>query len=320
MPHREHTFESLADFAARGTRLREARPVITVGSFDGVHLGHQYLLNELVEWARREHAPSLVLTFRTHPREMMTGREVPALNSAPHKCRLLRRYGVDAILLIEFDETLRSLPAPRFMADFVRDGLNARAMLAGFNNRIGKDGEGTPALLAEIGRPLGIVVREAERIEVSGQAMSSSAIRAHVARGDFLWARKMLGRPYSISGVVQHGDARGRTIGFPTANLSLQGLASPPNGVYGVRVRLDSRTWLGAANIGTRPTVDPARRQPLLEVHLLDFAGDLYGRELEVEFLFSVRAEMKFDGIEALKAQLARDVQEIRTRAVLDEF
>lgn len=311
-----NTFTSFEQFAREGAKLAQSRPVVTVGSFDGLHLGHIYLIDELIELARREQAPSVVVTFSMHPREFMTGKAMPALTTPEHKRKLLLEHGVDAVLLLEFNEHLRKLSARQFLDECVRGALNARVLLVGYNNRIGKDGEGTFGVLKPIGDELGIKVLEAERIEVSGHAMSSTAIRQHVQRGDFLWARKMLGRPYSIVGMVQHGDARGRTIGFPTLNVSLLGLAYPPRGVYGVRVLIDGAWQLGAANIGVRPTVDKAREQPLLEVHVLDFSGDLYGREIEVEFLFRVRDERKFDSLEALKAQLHADVAEIRRRAV----
>jgi riboflavin kinase/FMN adenylyltransferase len=314
LPYRAITFDSFDAFARDAARVVAARPVVSVGSFDGVHLGHQYLLNQLVEWARREHAPAVVVTFRTHPREVMTGKVMPSLNSPEHKLRLLSKAGVDAILMLEFDDRIQKMTAREFMEVCVRDSLHARGMLVGFNNQIGKDREGTFPVLREIGREIGIEVREGEPVEVSGEAMSSSTIRKHVAAGDFLWARKMLGRPYSIVGTVIHGDRRGHAIGFPTANIPLQGLSYPPRGVYGVRVKHDGRWRIGAANIGTRPTVDPGRVDPLLEVYIPDFDGDLYGHELEVEFLFHMRDERKFAGLDELKAQLARDVEAIRKR------
>lgn len=320
MPHRANTFDSFEDFRTRGTRLRDLRPVVSVGSFDGVHLGHQYLLNELVEWARREHAPALVMTFRQHPRAIMLGRDMPSLNSPEQKVRLLFKSGIDGLVMVDFDETVRNLTAERFMLEIIQGAFNARGMLIGFNNRIGRDGEGTFERLRELGQKHGVEVRQGEPVAVAGDALSSSAIRKHVSEGDFLWARKLLGRPYSIGGVVAHGDSRGKKIGFPTANLPLEGLAFPPLGVYGVRAKIDGSWHLGAANIGTRPTVDPLRKTPLLEVHVLDFDGDLYGRELEVEFLFHVRPEEKFAGLDALKTRLARDVAEIRARAAQEQY
>ncbi|MEZ5993924.1 MAG: riboflavin biosynthesis protein RibF [Planctomycetota bacterium] len=320
MPHRAQIFGSFDEFFSDAPRLVEARPVVSVGSFDGVHLGHQYLLAELIEWARREHAPAVVITFRRHPREYMLNIEIPSLNTPEHKARLLSKAGVDAVVMLDFDENLRQLSAGQFMSDCIKQKVGARAMLVGFNNRIGKDGEGTFEVLREIGREIDIEVREGERVEVSGEAMSSSAIRKHVANGDFLWARKMLGRPYSLVGIVQEGDKRGRTIGFPTANIALKGLGYPPQGVYGVRTKFEGTWYLGAANIGTRPTVDPNRREPLLEVHVLDFDGDLYGKEIEVEFLFHVRGEKKFNSLDELKEQLQKDVGEIRQRADEEEY
>jgi riboflavin kinase/FMN adenylyltransferase len=310
------TFTSFEQFAQDGAKIAQARPVVTVGSFDGLHLGHIYLIDELIELARREQAPSVVVTFSMHPREFITRQPMPALTSPEHKRKLLLAHGVDAVLLMDFNSELQKLSAAEFLKRCVLGSLNARALLVGYNNRIGKDGEGTFPVLKALGEQQGLRVIEAERVEVSGHAMSSSAIRQHVQNGDFLWARKMLGRPYSIVGCVQKGDQRGRTIGFPTANISLAGLATPPRGVYGVRVWLDAKAHLGAANIGVRPTVDAARTDALLEVHVLDFNGDLYGREVEVEFLFRVRDERKFDSLQSLKEQLAADVAEIRKRAV----
>ncbi|MBX3459730.1 MAG: riboflavin biosynthesis protein RibF [Planctomycetes bacterium] len=316
MSYRAATYGSFDEYGS--ARHSGARPVVSVGSFDGVHLGHQYLLNQLVEWARRVHAPAVVVTFKTHPREVMTGRVMPSLNSPEHKRRLLSKAGVDAILMLDFDEALQQITAEQFMRRHVQQDLAAQGMLVGFNNHIGRNREGTYVLLREIGQKLGVDVRESERVEVSGEAISSSAIRRHVASGDFHWARKMLGRPFSIVGPVVHGDARGRKIGFPTANIELAALAHPPAGVYGVRVKHAEDWRIGAANIGTRPTVDPSRTAPLLEVHVLDFDGDLYGHELEVEFLFHVRREHKFEGIESLKSQLARDIQVIRERVAAE--
>jgi len=320
LPHRAQIFGSFDEFHRDAPRLVEARPVVSVGSFDGVHLGHQYLLAELIEWARREHAPAVVVTFRRHPREYMLNIEIPSLNTAEHKARLLSKAGVDAVVMLDFDENLRQLTAEQFMSRCIKQQVGARAMLVGFNNRIGKDGEGTFPVLREIGKGIDIDVREGERIEVSGEAMSSSAIRKHVANGDFLWARKMLGRPYSLVGAVIEGDKRGRTIGFPTANIALKGLAYPPQGVYGARCKLNGSWRLGAVNIGTRPTVDPERVEPLLEVHVLDFDGDLYGKEIEVEFLFHVRGEKKFHSLDELKQQLQKDVGEIHRRADEEDY
>ncbi|MDC1142479.1 bifunctional riboflavin kinase/FAD synthetase [Planctomycetota bacterium] len=318
MPHRKFTFESFDAFAESSARAQ--RPVVSVGSFDGVHLGHKFLLNELIEWARREHAPAVVITFRRHPREVMTGREIPSLNTPEHKCLLLKGVGIDYVVMVEFTEDLQTMTAQEFLEQVVIDKLNARGMLVGFNNRIGKGGEGTVDVLQHHAKGHDLEVREAERIEVSGQAMSSSAIRKHVQNGDFLWARKMLGRPYSIIGPVIHGNQRGRTIGFPTANIALKKMAFPPLGVYGVRVRLDTGNYLGAANIGTRPTVDPDRVEPLLEVHVIDFEGDLYGQEIEIEFLFYVRGEQKFNGIDELTFQLQADIKAIQKTCAKEDI
>ncbi|CAG1769841.1 partial Bifunctional riboflavin kinase/FMN adenylyltransferase, partial [uncultured bacterium] len=192
------TFTSFEQFAREGAKIAQARPVVTVGSFDGLHLGHIYLIDELIELARREQAPSVVVTFSMHPREFMTGKSMPALTTPQHKRKLLVEHGVDAVLLLEFNKDLQKLSAGEFLEKCVLGSLNARALLVGYNNRIGKDGEGTFPVLKALGEKQGLKVIEAARVEVSGHAMSSSAIRQHVQNGEFLGARKMLGRPYSI--------------------------------------------------------------------------------------------------------------------------
>lgn len=315
-----HVYRSLNEFQQERT-FSAAQPVATVGSFDGVHLGHQYLVNELIEWAGQLDASPLVVTFHTHPRTFMTGEEIRRITPVEQKLVLLRELGIREALLLDFDEALRDTTARSFCEEFLIGGLKAKGLLIGHNNRIGRGREGTPDALRELGESIGFAVRVAEKVEVGGQAISSSAIRDHIERGDFLWARKMLGRPYGIINPVEQGKQLGRTIGFPTINLSLTGVCHPPRGVYGVRVELlpegnsddPPERFIGAANIGVRPTVED-RLEPLLEVHLLDYSGICYGRLARVSFAFKLREEQKFDGLDALKAQLAKDTSDVRAR------
>jgi len=316
-----HLYRSLNEFIEKRT-FSAAPPVVTVGSFDGVHLGHQYLMNELIEWAGELEASPLVITFHTHPRTFMTGEEIKRITPIEQKLVLLRELGIREVLLLDFDEGVRDTTAFDFCREFLIDGLKAQGLLIGHNNRIGKGREGTPESLQAFGKEVGFAVRIAEKVEVGGLPISSSAIRDHIESGDFLWSRKMLGRPYGILSTVAKGKQLGRTIGFPTINLSLSGICHPPLGVYGVRVELlpDSgdpdaapERYIGAANIGLRPTVEDAK-EPLLEVHLIDYEGDCYGRLARVIFHFKLRDEEKFAGLDALKAQLASDVAETRRR------
>jgi riboflavin kinase/FMN adenylyltransferase len=319
-----HIFHSFDSFAAKRADVLWARPVVTVGTFDGLHLGHQFLVNELIQWAGGASCPAVVVTFETHPRTVIERADSRRILPAPQKLELLRRMGVDAALLITFDETLRALTAREFARHILAGVLTAQGVLLGHNNAVGRGREGTIEVLAALGREYGFEARQSAKVEIDGEAISSSAIRSHISRGDFLWARKMLGRPYTIRGTVAGGKKLGRTIGFPTINLSLAGLVHPPVGVYGVRVTLGAgerggrepgtRHLLGAANIGVRPTVETGSTEPLLEVHLLDYDGDCYGEEAEVEFVFRVRDEQKFAGVEALKAQLAADTALVRER------
>lgn len=306
--------------------LRDA-PVVTVGSFDGMHLGHQFLVHELVQWARTRHCPAVVMTFTTHPRTVVDRQQVRKLMPTGQKLGLMESLGVDAAIVMDFGEQLRSLTARDFCQQILKDHLGASGLLLGHNNRIGRDRLGTPSALAAIGQDISLEIRVASKVEVDGQSISSSAIRDHISRGEFLWARKMLGRPYALRSRPMPGRRLGRKIGFPTFNLPLEGLVHPPNGVYGVRVSLwhngipvtpgTGPAWCGAANIGVRPTVDQGRTEPLLEVHVISAtlpesgSGDF---EVEVEFAFRVRDEQKFDSVDALQLQLAKDIGTIKGR------
>ncbi|MCA8938865.1 MAG: riboflavin biosynthesis protein RibF [Planctomycetes bacterium] len=309
-----HIVERFEDFRTSCPRAFEARPVFTVGTFDGVHLGHQYLLNELSLWAKTANAPAGVITFREHPRTYMTGDEIKRITSLPQKLKLFDAIGIDVCLVIDFDAVLKGTAALEFCQNWLRGALNARGLLLGHNNRIGRGREGTPQAIAEFAPSLGFELRVADGVQVGGAPISSSAIREHIEKGDFPWARKMLGRPFSILRPVNRGNQIGRTLGFPTANISLDGLVHPPRGVYGVQVQYRGQSLLGAANIGVRPTIDKTSTHELLEVHLFDFSGDVYDQDLEVVFAFRVRDEVPFPGLEGLKAQLAKDCQEIRRR------
>jgi riboflavin kinase/FMN adenylyltransferase len=290
---------------------------VAVGVFDGVHLGHQRLLHELLEMASAEAAVPTVVTFRNHPDQLLRGSAPPLLVSVPHRLRLLRRAGVQRLVLLDFEPRLQHMTAREFAERLLVKALRARGLLLGYDSALGRDREGTPARFRELGAELGFEVRAGDPFLVEGKVVSSSAIRDAIRGGDLPLAQRFLGRFPSAFGEVVHGDARGKALGFPTANIVPQSPVLPPHGVYAVEAILDGDVLPGVANLGVRPTFAGAGGPTggaVLEVHLLDFDGDLYGRELEVCFLHLLRQEQKFSGVAALKAQIARDVAAARER------
>ncbi|MGC6487837.1 MAG: riboflavin biosynthesis protein RibF [Planctomycetota bacterium] len=296
--------------AIYGEDSPSSRSVVAVGVFDGVHLGHHRLLHQLLEMASALQAMPTVVTFANHPDQVLRGDAPPPLCSVPHRLRLLRRAGVLRLVLLRFEARLRQMTARGFAEEVLLRGLRARGLLLGYDSAMGKDREGTPARFRELGDELGFEVQTGAPFEVSGEPISSTRIRQAIADGDLAGARRCLGRFPGALGEVVRGDARGRELGFPTANLLLQPGALPPEGVYAVEAVVDGETYAAVANLGTRPTFPDSG--PSLEVHLLDYEGDLYGRELEVSFRQLLRGERRFDGPDALKAQIALDVRAAR--------
>lgn len=286
--------------------------VVSIGVFDGVHVGHRATLAANVARARELGLAPSVVTFRRHPKRVLLGRAPRTLTSLEHRLELFARAGIEQCLALEFDEALREMPAEEFIRVHLIEGLRAREFVLGFDSKFGLDRRGGPELLRALGYPVHVV----DEVRVAGRAVSSTAIREAIELGDLTAAAAMLGRPVSVLGRVIHGDARGRGIGFPTANLDLHHELHPPVGVYACRAwRLDRAEASGprglpaVANIGLRPTVKTdAPVAPTVEVHVLDFEADLYGERLEVAFVARLRDEMRFDGLEALRAQIARDV------------
>lgn len=294
--------------------------VVSIGVFDGVHLGHQKILERNVSEARRLGARSTAVTFRDHPKRVLLGRAPRTLTSLEHRLELFRRAGIEHTVALTFDEELRSIPAEEFVRDFLLRELDARKFVLGFDSKFGRDRAGTPELLARMGLDVEVV----PQVLVAGRAVSSTAIREAVELGDLVGAARMLGRPVAVYGEVVAGDRLGRVLGFPTANLDLHHELRPPNGVWACRARrvryapepVVERALDAVANIGTRPTIAGAEATGTrVEVHLLDFEGDLYGQYLELEFIAFLREEQRFPSLEDLKTQIARDVA--RARALL---
>jgi riboflavin kinase/FMN adenylyltransferase len=305
------------DLVALYGRAREAHSAVTVGVFDGVHLGHLRLVHELLELAAALDAVPTAITFRSHPDALLRGTAPPELVSVPHRLRLLRRAGVQRLVLLDFDARLRDFTAAEFATQILARALRCRGLLLGFDSRLCRDREGTPARFAELGRQHGFVVQSSQPLLVDGAPVSSTDIRAAIAQGDLQRSSRLLGRYPSAFGIVVAGAGRGRGLGFPTANVLPQRSVLPPHGVYAVQVIHDSETYAGVANLGRRPTFAPADAPAVLEVHLLDWQGDLYGATLEVGFVSFLRAEQAFANAEALRAQIGHDIA--RARAVLRE-
>lgn len=295
--------------------------VATIGSFDGVHLGHQAIMAQLKQRAAEHRVPSVAIIFEPQPHEFFSGEKAPArLMRFKEKVLSLFEAGVDRVLCLQFNERLRSLSAANFVRQVLVDGLGIRHLVVGDDFRFGCDRSGDYKLLQKIGAEAGFTVEDTATVEIDGERVSSTRIRAALEAGDFQLAEALLGKPYRITGRVAPGRALGRQLGAPTANVRLHRYRSPLVGVYTVRTRATDGSDMapgrqvidGVANVGFRPTVEGEGAQPLLEVNLFDFDGDLYGRELAVEFCHKLRDEEKFDSLEILKARIAQDIEDAK--------
>ena len=293
--------------------LGDGRQALTIGNFDGVHRGHRAMLERTVARAREQRIGSCALTFEPHPREFFTPATAPArLTRLRDKLELMDAAGIARVHVARFDAGLASLEAERFVAEVVARGLRAAWLLVGRDFRFGAKRTGDFALLERLAVHHGYELEAMPEVAVAGERVSSSGVRSALAAGDLETARQLLGRPYAMSGRVAHGEKLGRELGFPTANIVLRRRA-PLAGIFVVECRLDGESaWRPAvASVGRRPTVNPTAA-PLLEVHLLDFAGDLYRRHLHVRFLEKLRDERKYDDVPQLRAAIERDAQAAR--------
>lgn len=305
--------------STRAFREDHSHCVATIGKFDGVHRGHQAIVRQLLEQARRHGVPAMVIVTEPHPEEFFAGdaQDCPARLSEPReKIALLEELGVNYVYLLRFDRALSELSAERYILEILVEGLGIRALIAGSDFHFGHRRGGDFALLQQYGDAHGFDVIETASCYEGGERISSTGVREHLQCGDFCKAEAMLGRPYGIAGNVVRGQQLGRDLGYPTCNVQLNRRTLPLHGVYACRARIETTDgkcfdWPGAANIGYRPTVSE-RREAVLEVHLLDYQGDLYGAHMTVYFTRKIRDEEKFDSLDALKEQIARDVEEVR--------
>ncbi len=282
--------------------------VVTVGSFDGVHRGHEAVLREIAGRAQAAGRHSVLVTFDPHPMAVVNPSAAPPLlTTGPERREILAQTALDYAVLLHFDHALAAMPPAEFVERILLDGCGMRELVIGHDHGFGRGRQGDVDLLRRLGTAHGFAVDEVPALAVEGLPVSSTRVRRAVAGGDLALAARLLGRPYFATGVVEQGDGRGRTIGFPTANLG--GVPArkllPPDGVYAVRVEWRGGRAGGMMNLGGRPTFQQAGRA--LEVHLLDFAGDLYGEWLKVEWVARLRDVQRFPSAEALRAQLGRD-------------
>jgi riboflavin kinase/FMN adenylyltransferase len=299
----------------RGIPTQAEKPVaLVIGNFDGVHLGHQAMLSRLKETSKRLNLASCVMTFEPHPREFFAPDQAPTrLTSLREKLELLAEYGVDQVQICRFNYDFAKIGAKEFVAHILQQGLAAQWVLVGDDFRFGARRAGDLAMLRSLSSSYGFEVEEMSTYNVDGIRVSSTAVRKALSSDDLGLARRLLGRPYSISGKVVNGDKLGRRIGFPTANMQLRHNRPPLSGIFAVEVRgaLDTspqQVTRGVASLGVRPTVHEDGK-PVLEVHLFDFNQEIYGQHLRMDFLHKLRDEEKYSDLDTLIRQIRLDVE-----------
>lgn len=288
--------------------------IVAIGHFDGVHRGHQALLARVTSQARAAAVPSVVVTFEPHAFEYFSRAEVtiPRLTRLREKFLAIADCGIDQVVVLRFNQQLANLPAVQFAQDILYRYLRAKHVIVGDDFHFGYQRRGDFALLQSLGQQLGFTTEMLPTVDIDGERVSSTRVRHALALGDHEQVERLLGHPYSMQGRVVHGDKLGRELGFPTANIFLHRALTPVRGIYTVYMHgIADRPWPGAANVGTRPTVNGTRT--LLEVHLLDFHQDIYGRYVRIEFCKKLRDEVRYPDLNSLKQQIAKDVIEART-------
>ena len=286
---------------------------LAIGVFDGVHLGHQAVISTSARHAREAGGTPVVVTFDPHPAKVLRPNDAPHLLTATqHKIALIRDLGVAHLLVLHFDRQFAATAPEEFVRQLVTNSRPLREICVGHEWSFGKGRAGNLALLKQLGTTHDFNVVGVQAVSVNEEVVSSTAIRRAVADGDLTKATQMLGREYTILGTVQAGEGLGRKLGFPTANLSAHSEQFPPNGVYAAEARLSGVLYRGVANLGYRPTVSAGKPERLLELHLFDLNNDIYGEEIEVRFLRYLRPEQKFENVDALAAQISRDVAQAR--------
>jgi riboflavin kinase/FMN adenylyltransferase len=291
-----------------------ARPVCAaIGVFDGVHLGHQHVLRQTMTDAASPQGVSAVVTFDRHPNAVVAPTHLPPLiYPLDKKLEVIASLGVEAAYVIRFDKAFSQIPGEQFVRGLARDFRQIKSICVGDGFMFGAGRSGNVALLRKLGGELGFTLHALCDVELDGQSVSSTRVRDAVRAGDFALAGRMLDRPYALRGTVIQGEHLGQKLGFPTANLDVTGLLTPPPGVYAAEAQIGFVRRRAAVNIGHRPTVPSADPRLHVEAHLLDFEGGLYGQALELEFLKKLREERKFPNLDALRAQIDADIMQAR--------
>lgn len=291
------------------------KTVVALGNFDGIHMGHRTILESAVEYARKNDVLAVCYTFSNHPVNFFMEKAgkpekcVKLICTEKNKLKMLEELGFDVVVNVPFDEKIMSMRAIDYIHVILKEKLNAVAVCCGFNYSFGVKAEGKVDLLIEEGEKLGIEVLVHDAVEIEGKVVSSTSVRKLIAEGDMELLTKYLGRPYALSGTVSHGLALGREIGFPTMNITAPlTMALPPNGVYFTNAVVGGKSFKAITNIGVKPTVDDTKVKSI-ETNIFDFNDDIYDEKVIIEFLKWERPEVKFDNIEALTAQISRDVQ-----------
>jgi riboflavin kinase / FMN adenylyltransferase len=286
---------------------------LAIGVFDGVHRGHQAVISTSADHARVANGTPVVVTFDPHPEKVLRPQSAPHLLSATqHKIALIQALGVRHLLMIRFNREFAATEPEAFVEQLATHSKPLREICVGHEWSFGKNRRGNLELLKKLGAKFNFGVIGVPQIKANDEVVSSTAIRQAIEKGDFARAAAMLGREYTILGTVSHGDNLGKKIGFPTANLSAHSEQFPPNGVYAAVARMTDGMHLGVVNLGVRPTVASGKSERVLEIHLFDFDREIYGKDVEVRFVKFLRPEKKFENVEALVAQIRRDVDQAR--------
>jgi riboflavin kinase/FMN adenylyltransferase len=293
----------------------DARPgAVALGAFDGIHLGHRAILGRAVTLARERGLEALACTFDPHPLEVLQPDRAPLpITTLADRLELIAETGIDTAVVVAFTRAIAALEPEAFVRDALAGTLRAREIVVGFNHRFGRGARGDARLLETLGPSLGFRTHVVAPLEVDGVPVSSSEIRAALGRGDLERAARLLGRPYALGGEVVHGAGRGRTLGFPTANVRMDLRLPLAPGVYACRARVGPAEYRAVVNAGVRPTF--GETELAVEAHLLDFSGDLYGQRIHLTFLRRLREERRFPSVEALREQIAADVAAARREA-----
>jgi riboflavin kinase/FMN adenylyltransferase len=291
-------------------RLCDRESVVTIGSFDGVHLGHQAILQQVIDKAQSSGSLAVAMTFEPQPQEYFSAETAPPrLMRLREKIEALLDFGMDLVVCLRFNHALRSLTATEFVQDILVNGVNTKHLIVGDDFRFGCDRKGDFDSLVTMGQQMGFSVQNTQTVELQSQRVSSTLVRQLLQQSNFDQVRKLLGRPFSINGKVTYGQQLGRKLGFPTANVNLNRFRAPLTGVYAVWVDIEGIDCRikGAANVGVRPTIGDMVK-PILEVHLLDFDQQIYGQKISVEFVHKIRDEQQFTNLDDLAESISDDV------------